>query len=98
MRITKPLRSRRRADGHEAIAELGRGDGGDFLMFGSHRTWNDLLAAGLVDELHLVVGATVLGDGTPIFVSPPPAGLHLLGTETWDDSDNVLVRYTVRQS
>ena len=87
----------RRADGHEAIAELRRGNGGDILMFGSHRTWNDLLAGGLVDELHLIVGATVLGDGTPIFVAPPPAGLKLLGTETWDDSDNVLVRYAVRQ-
>jgi dihydrofolate reductase len=87
----------RGADGHDAIAELRRGDGGDILMFGSHRTWNDLLAAGLVDELHLIVGATVLGDGTPIFVTLPPAGLQLLGTKTWDDSDNVLVRYAVRQ-
>jgi dihydrofolate reductase len=83
----------RRADAHEAIAELRRGDGGDILMFGSHLTWNDLLTAGLVDELHFIVGATVLGDGTPIFVAPQPSGLKLLGTRTWDDSDNVLVRY-----
>jgi dihydrofolate reductase len=87
----------RRAEAHKTIADLRRGDGGDLLMFGSHRTWNDLLGAGLVDELHLIVGATILGDGTPIFVTPPPAGLHLLGTEMWDDSDNVLVRYAVRQ-
>jgi dihydrofolate reductase len=84
-----------RGAAHEAIAELRRGMGGDILVLGSHVTWNDLLAAGLVDELHLIVGATVLGGGTPIFVAPPPAGLRLLGTQTWDDSDNVLVRYSV---
>jgi dihydrofolate reductase len=88
----------RRGDAHQAITELKRGEGGEILMFGSHRTWNDLLAAGHVDELHLVVGATVLGHGTPIFVSPPATGLELLGTQTWDDSDNVLVRYRVRRS
>lgn len=83
-----------RGSAHEAIAELRRGMGGDILVFGSHVTWNDLLA-GLVDELHLIVSATVLGGRTPIFVAPPPAGLRLVGMQTWDDSDNVLVRYSV---
>jgi dihydrofolate reductase len=84
-----------KGEAHNVIAELRRGDGGDILVFGSHVTWNDLLEAGLVDELHLMVGATVLGDGTPIFVRPP-GGLKLLDIRTWDDSDNVLVRYAVR--
>jgi dihydrofolate reductase len=83
----------RRADAHELIAELKRGSGGDILVFGSRTLWNDLLAAGLVDELHLVVGAVVLGDGTPAFATPPAAPFRLLDVRTFDGSDNVLVCY-----
>jgi dihydrofolate reductase len=80
-----------RADAHRAIAEVKDGDGGDILIFGSHVLWNDLLAAGLVDEVHLMVGPAALGDGTPAFTAP--ATLRRLDTRTWDGSDNVLVRY-----
>ena len=85
----------RRADAHEAIAKLKQEGDGDILMFGSHVLWNDLLAAGLVDEVHFIVGSVVLGDGTPAFIGVPDSSLKLLGTESWDDSDNVLVRYGI---
>ena len=39
-------------------------------MFGSHVLWNDLLTAGLVDELHFMIGSAVLGDGVPMFTGP----------------------------
>ena len=87
----------RRADAHEQIAEFKRGPGRDILVFGSRTLWNDLLAAGLVEQLHLIVGSVVPGAGTPIFGTPPAAPLQLLGTRTLDGSDNVLVRYATRR-
>jgi dihydrofolate reductase len=85
----------RRADAHRQIAELKRRDGGEILMFGSHTLWNDLLAHGLVDELHLMIGAVVLGAGTPAFEGQPPGSLRRLEVRGLDGSDNVLVRYEV---
>jgi dihydrofolate reductase len=97
---TKPWDDARiisRADAHEQLAELKREAGGDILVFGSHTLWSDLLANGLVDELHLMIGATVLGGGTPMFDGQPPVSLRLIDTRTWDGSGNVLVRYEVQR-
>jgi dihydrofolate reductase len=84
-----------RADAHEQITELKRGLGRDILVFGSHTLWNDLLARGLVDELHLMIGAGVLGAGTPAFEGRPPVSLRLIDTRTWDGCGIVLIRYAV---
>lgn len=62
-------------------------------MFGSRTLWNDLLAAGLVDELHLMIGATVLGGGTRAFGAGPVRPLRLVGTRRRDGSDNLLLVY-----
>jgi len=83
----------RRADAHKAVAELKDQPGRDILMFGSRTLWNDLLAAGLVDELHVMVGASVLCGGTPAFGAAPR--LRLLETRRAEGSDNVLLRYAV---
>jgi dihydrofolate reductase len=85
----------RRADAHQAVAELKDQPGKDILMFGSRTLWNDLLVAGLVDELHLMVGAPVLGGGTPAFGTGPVPPLRLVNTRRRDPSDNLLVRYEV---
>ena len=84
-----------RADAHRAVAELKGGPGKDILMFGSRTLWNDLLAAGLVDELHLMVGAKVLGGGTPAFGAGPVPALRLVNSRRRDGSDNLLLRYEV---
>ncbi|MDX6238372.1 MAG: hypothetical protein QOG10_3187 [Kribbellaceae bacterium] len=67
-----------RKDAHEQIAELKRGGGGDIIMFGSRTLWNDLLQAGLVDELHLMVSPVVLGGGTPAFAEGGVPSLKLI--------------------
>ena len=84
-----------RADAHAQIAELRSGDGGDILTFGSATLWNDLLANGLVDELHLMVGNAALADGVPAFTSQPAGSLSLAEVRRLEGSQNVLLRYAV---
>lgn len=80
----------RRAEAHERIAALD----GEVLVLGSRTLWNWLLAEGLVDELHLMVGPVALGKGVSAFDGPVP-GLRLLGTRRFEGSENVLLRYAV---
>jgi dihydrofolate reductase len=96
---TDPWRSTtrilRRAEAQRQIAALKQGPGRDILVFGSRTLWNDLLSAGLVDELHLMVGAVVLGGGTPAFLQAQPAPFRLIDTRRWEGSSNVLFQYAV---
>jgi dihydrofolate reductase len=86
----------KRADAHKQIAELKRKSGKEIIVFGSHTLWNDLLAGGLVDELHLMIGPGVLGAGTPAFERGTPLSLELLECRALDGSQLVLTRYGVR--
>ena len=88
----------RRADAHQKIAELKRQAGKDILITGSRTLWNDLLAHDLVDKIHLMIGNVVLGEGVPVFVGKPSASLRLIDVRTWENSDNVLLRYEVRRT
>ena len=81
-----------RADAHDAVAKLKRAHGRDIVMFGSHVLWNDLLVAGLVDELHLMIGSAVLGNGVPVF-SGPRTDLRLIDVRRLHDSQLILARY-----
>jgi len=85
-----------RAAAHEQITELKGQAGQEILVFGTHRLWNDLLAAGLVDELHLMIGPAVLGAGTPAFESGSLVPLRLLEARTLEASELVRTRYDAR--
>lgn len=65
------------------------------MITGSRTFWNDLLAHELVDEIHLMIGNVVLGEGVPVFVGKSEALLRLIEVRTWEDSDNILLRYEV---
>jgi len=84
----------RRAQAHGRIAQLKASTEGDVLVFGSHVLWNDLLAHGLVDELHLLVGPVVLGDGVRAFEQRVSAPLTLSGQRRLAGSQTTLLQYT----
>ncbi|TDD40440.1 deaminase [Actinomadura sp. KC06] len=82
-----------RAGAHARVAELKDAPGKEILMFGSRTLWNDLLAAGLVDELHLMIGPALLGAGTPVFGGGSPVPLRLLESRTLPGGHLVLTRH-----
>ena len=42
-----------------------------------------------------MIGNLVLGEGVPAFVGKQDASLRLIDVRTWEDANNVLVRYEV---
>ncbi len=79
----------------DAIVEAKRGDGGALVTFGSMTTWNDLLATGLVDELHMLIGAGVLVDGVPACSVRPPRPMQLTTARQLGDSNIALLLYSL---
>jgi dihydrofolate reductase len=90
----KNTRIVKRANAREEVASLKEGHGKGIVTYASRTLWNDLLAQGLVDELHLMIGAVFLADGTPAVGEGAPP-LQRIDVRTFDNSDNVLVRYAV---
>ena len=87
----------KREDAREEITSLKEQDGGEIVMWGSRTLWNDLLVHGLVDELHVIIGAALLGSGTRTF-GDFSTSLRRIETRPFDGSDSVLIRYEVLQT
>lgn len=83
----------RRAQAHARIKAVKTHAQGDVLAYGSHVLMNDLLAQGLVDELRLLVGNVVLGNGVRTFEAGLPAALALTEARRLEGSDIVMLRY-----
>jgi dihydrofolate reductase len=82
-------------EAHKEIVKLKQQKGKDILIFASHYLWNDLLDAGLVDELHFVISPIVMGSGTPIFTKKPSVSLRLIDALTKKRAGTVIVQYEV---
>ncbi len=85
----------RLADARAEVARLKTEEGAGILVLLGCVLWNDLMAAGLIDELHLVTFPLIAGSGVPLFDARPDSFLKLLETKTWYDSGNVLMRWRV---
>ncbi len=83
-----------RAEAHQAVARL-RDREGDALIFGSRTLWAALLAQGLVDELHLMVGPKIVAGDHHAFEGVPATNLRLQDVRRWDGSDVVSLTYTM---
>lgn len=82
-----------RSRARDHVAALRDQGGKEILVFGSHTLWNDLLAQGLVDEVHLMIGPAVLSGGTPTFETRARIPLRLIDARPLEGSQLVLVTY-----
>jgi len=80
----------------EAVARLKAGDGPDLLTQGSAVLVRSLLAAGLVDELSLMVFPVLLGHGKRWFGEDAKAGDWALQSSRTSTTGVLMSRYTPR--
>ena len=85
-----------RAQARARIAELKAAAGPDLLIYGSHVLCSGLLAHGLVDELHLLVGNVLLGAGVPAFEPGLAQRWRLLDLRRLPGSDIAALHYDCR--
>lgn len=84
-----------RDEARATITALKQEPGREILVFGSRLMWNDLLAAGLVDELHLMIGAGLVGQGARAFEAAGRHALRRVESRAFENSNLVLVRYAL---
>jgi dihydrofolate reductase len=78
----------------DCVRHLKSGPGGDIGVHGSISVTRTLLAAGLVDELRLVVAPTIFASGQRLFEGLPLIGLETIRSTT-SPSGHLLVDYRV---
>jgi len=63
----------------ETVNRLKAEPGGDMIAYGGSTLVSNLIANGLLDELHLFVNPTAIGAGLPVFPKGAYQRLHLAG-------------------
>lgn len=79
--------------GIEAVAALKQGDGPDLVIQGSSTIYPPLLAAGLIDELVLMIFPATLGKGKRLFGAGTPAGAMKLIDHQVSPRGLIVARY-----
>ncbi|MBA3667141.1 MAG: dihydrofolate reductase family protein [Sphingomonas sp.] len=82
-----------RLDSLDALAELKRGDGPDLIIQGSSTLYPQLLAAGLLDRLTLMIFPVVLGSGKRLFRDgSPPSTMKMIDHDV-SPGGNIIATY-----
>jgi dihydrofolate reductase len=87
-----------KASAADEVAALKRASGKDIIIQNSTRLAQSLLAAGLLDELHLVVAPVALGAGRALFAGLPRPIDLAAGEQTRFDDGTFYVHYDVKPS
>ena len=69
------------ADLVDTINELKARPGGDIITYGGSTLIRSLIAAGLIDDIHLLVNPTAIGAGLPVFGADAYAKVTLAGAQ-----------------
>jgi dihydrofolate reductase len=83
-------------DAERVVAELRRQPGKDIALFGGGSLFRNLLAAGLVDQVHVSVVPVLLGGGVPLLATPSSrADLKLRTHRVYGKTGTVGLEYDV---
>lgn len=83
-------------DAEGVVAELRRQPGKDIALFGGGSLFRSLLAAGLVDQVHMSVVPVLLGGGVPLLATPSSrAHLKLRKHRVYEKTGTVGLEYDV---
>lgn len=82
-----------RLSGIDAVAALKRSDGPDLVIQGSSQLYPQLLAAGLLDELTLMIFPVALGTGKRLFGEGTPAGTMRMTEHEVTEAGNIIATY-----
>jgi len=83
----------RRDDAQDHLTKLKLEGGGDIVMFGGRALANALFAAGLVDELYVMIAPVMVPNGTRAFDQDVIPSLRLVDVHRYDGSQNTLISY-----
>ncbi|MEO7564317.1 MAG: dihydrofolate reductase family protein [Sphingomicrobium sp.] len=77
----------------EELNAIKQGDGPDLVIQGSSTLYPQLLKAGLLDELTLMISPVVLGEGKRLFGDGTPPGTLKMVDHRVSDGGNIIVTY-----
>ncbi|MFC7621451.1 dihydrofolate reductase family protein [Microlunatus sp. GCM10028923] len=83
----------RRAEAADQLTRLKREGDGDIVMFGGRALTNALFAAGLVDELHVMIAPVMVPHGIRAFDEDVLPSLRLVDVRRYEGSENTLITY-----